>query len=565
MKSRIEKLIKTALAKDITAEVSVPSHASFGHYSTNVAMRLAREEGRSPLEAAKDLAEKISAEAPSGMFSKVEVAPPGFINFWLSNETLQKEVASIYKNKKDYGQSRAGKGKKVIVEYSSPNIAKPMHVGHLRNIILGDSLANVFEALGYKIIRWNYIGDWGTQFGKLIAAYKWWGDKKAVEKDPIGEMVRLYVRFHKEAKERPELESEGREEFKKLEAGDSENRKLWIWFKKESLREFEKMYKQLGVKFDVEAGESFFEKDMEPLIKELLDSGVARISEGAAVIPLDQFGLLPGLIRKSDGASLYLTRDIANLRYRIKKYKPAKILYVIGNEQSFQFEQLFAVADVLGLKKDVDLVHVKYGLVLAESGKKFSTREGVIIPAEEIIQKATELAAGVVEGKRADISKKEKEKISGAVGVGALKYFNLKEYRTTDVVFDWEKMLSISGESGPYLQYTYARFSKILKKAGRIGKYDLKYLSAEEDLSLAKKLLDLPSEIEKSAAQYATNNIALYLYEVANLANRFYEGAPILKDEESLRRNAKLVLIGATLAVLKNGLKLLGISTPEEI
>lgn len=565
MKDKIQKIIEKASGGSEPIEVSIPAHAEFGHYSTNAAMRLAPMLKKSPLSIAEDLREKILKSSSKNLFSKVEVAPPGFINFWLSEDFLRKELLSIYKSKKTFGRSKIGKGKKIIVEHSSNNIAKPMHVGHLRNTILGESLANVFDARGYKVIRWNYLGDWGTQFGKLIVAYKLWGNKKEIEKEPIKTMTALYIKFHEEAKIDETLEVRAREEFLKLENGNKENRKLWEWFKKESLLEFKRMYKLLDAKFDVWIGESFYEGQMVPLIAELLKKKIAVESEGAIVIPLDKYNLLPGLIRKSDGASLYLTRDIANIRYRLKKYKPAKILYVIGNEQTFQFEQLFAVANILGLDKSTELHHIKYGLVLAEGGKKFSTREGRVVSAEEVIDEVKSRAKEVVVKKNPEISGKNADKIAEAVGIGALKYFNLKEHRHSDIVFDWEKMLSLSGQSGPYLQYTFARLSRILKKAKKIGKYDLEKLSTPEEFALIKKLLDYPEEIEKSAEQFGTNNIALYLYELANLANRFYETTPILKDEDSTRLSARLILIDSARAVIKNGLSILGISAPEEI
>ncbi len=565
MKEQIEKAIKEFIPSGFPAEISVPAHSEFGHYSTNIAMRLAPEEKKSPLSIAEELKKKVLSSAPKNLFSKIEVVAPGFLNFWLADEFLRKELLSIYKNKKKFGRSNLGKGQRIIVEHSSNNIAKPMHVGHLRNTILGDSLANVFETLGYKVIRWNYLGDWGTQFGKLIVAYKLWGDKKKIEEEPIAAMTALYIKFHDEAKSDETLEVKAREEFQKLESGNKENRKLWEWFKKESLLEFKKMYKLLGAEFDVWLGESFYEKQMAPLIAEMLDKKIAVKSEGAVVIPLEKYNLLPGLIQKSDGASLYLTRDIANIRYRLKKYKPAKILYVIGNEQTFQFEQLFAVANILGLDKLTELHHIKYGLVLAEGGKKFSTREGRVVSAEEVIDRVKALAKEVVLKKNPEMPTKKADKISEDVGVGALKYFNLREHRHSDIVFDWEKMLSLSGQSGPYLQYTFARLSRVIKKAKGIGKYDLAKLSNSEELTLIKKLLDFPEEIEKSAEQFGVNNIALYLYELANLGNRFYETTPILKDEDKTRLNARLILIDATRSVLKTGLSILGIRAPEEI
>lgn len=563
MREKIKKILELSCGKK-TFEVFVPELEKFGHYSTNLALVLAKKQNRKPLELAGELSAKIQKNSPAGFFEKIEVAPPGFINFWISREALLNELGRVSKSIKNYGRSGAGKGKTVIVEYSQPNIAKKMHVGHLRTTIIGDALANILEFVGYKVVRWNYLGDWGTQFGKLIAAYKLWGDEKKVKENPIEELQCLYVKFHDEMKTSPDLEKRGQEEFKKLEEGDKENRKLWEWFKKESLKEFEKIYQKLGVKFDTYLGESFFEGEVGPLVKKLLDSGVGKKSEGAVVVQLDSFGLPPALVQKSDGASLYLTRDIAGLEYRLKKYKPAKILYVVGNEQSLHFEQLFAVAKILGLE-GAELQHVKYGLVLGESGQKLATREGRTIFLEDAVGKAIRLAREVVEKKNPSLDESEKEKIAEAVGVGALKYNDLKENRTTDIVFDWKKMLDFTGDSAPYLQYTHARLMSIKSKAGKIGKPDLGLLKSEPEFAVIRKIMEFPEEILRSGASLNTSNLAGYLYKLAVLANRFYETTPVLKEENELRRNALLLLSGATASVLRTGLGILGIKSPEKI
>lgn len=545
-------------------DVSVPEKENFGHYSTNVAMRLAGDGySEKPLARAGRLAAEIAKAAPAGFFEKVEAAPPGFINFWLSKKTLREELRSVSRDK-DYGNNETGKGKTVIVEYSQPNIAKMMHVGHLRTTIIGDALANILAASGYKVIRWNYLGDWGTQFGKLIAAYKRWGKKEDVEKDPIEELQALYVHFHGEAKSDPDLLKSGQEEFRKLEDGDAENRALWEWFKKESLKEFEEIYKILGVHFDVWIGESFFEPEMRPLVKELLDKKIASESEGTILVKLDDAGLPPALVRKSDGASLYLTRDIANLRYRLEKYNPAKILYVVGNEQSLHFEQLFAVAKLLGLAS-AELAHIKYGLVLGEAGKKLATREGRTQLLREIIDEAVVKAREIIEEKNRGLSDAEKTEVAYAVAIGALKYNDLKENRTTDIVFNWERMLDFAGDSAPYLQYTYTRLASILRKAGDIGQGDFETLVAEDELALARKIFEFPDVVARAGELYSTSVLATYLYKLAVAANRFYETTPILKDENAARRDARLALAKTAARVLQKGLALLGIATPEKI
>lgn len=551
-------------------DVLIPPSPEMGDYSVNLAFGLAKKKRISPAEAGREVIEKLSAGAEfKNIFKKAEFAPPGFVNFYFNEDFLRKSLKNIYRQGGTFGSSEIGKGRKIIVEYSQPNIAKRMHVGHFRSTIIGDAIANLHEFLGYDVVRWNYLGDWGTQFGKLIAAYKIWGDKKTVRAKSIEALMRLYVRFHEELKTKPELEEKGREEFKKLEDGDSENRKLWEWFKRESLKEFEKIYGLLGVKFDTYIGESFFEDRLKPLTEELLARETAKESEGAIVIPLDNLDLPPALIRKSDGASLYLTRDIAALRYRNEKYRPAKIIYVVGNEQSLHFQQLFAVAGILGMK-DSELSHVKFGLVLGGEGKKLSTREGGAVLLEEVIEKAVNLARKIVAGKNPAFSEKEKWRIAKAVGIGALKYNDLKENRQSDIIFDWERMLNLSGDSGPYLQYTYARLASIKRKAGwlaglGIGGADGAELKTEQELAIIKKLLNFPDAVSESAGLLFPNILALYLYELANLANAYYSSTPILKDENKKRRKDRLLLIGAVAGVLKTGLKLLGIKTLERI
>ncbi len=567
MKDRIVKIVSGAGgAEAASVRVAVPERDSFGHYSTNVAMRIAKERGRKPLDLATDLAKKIAASAPRGFFEKVEAAPPGFINFWLTKETVQAEFARIAGDR-HFGGSKAGGKRTVIVEYSQPNIAKKMHVGHLRSTIIGDALANILEFLGYRAIRWNYLGDWGTQFGKLIAAYNLWGDKAAVERDPVAELQKLYVRFHDEAKSKPDLEDRGRDEFRKLEEGDRGSRKLWKWFRDESLEEFKKMYALLGVGFDVWIGESFFKDDAKKLAGELLQKKIAERSEGAVIVKLDAFNMPPALIEKADGASLYLSRDLANIRYRLKKYKPAKILYVVGNEQSLHFEQLFALAKPLGLGA-AELLHIKFGLVLAGTGKKLSTREGRSEPLEHLIREAIERSRAVVAEKNKALSDEEREEVARAVAIGALKYNDLKENRTTDIVFDWERMLDFAGDSGPYLQYTYARLRSILRKAGKSGKSgksDPAFLAGHAELALMRKLFEFPDAVLAAGELYSTSVLAAYLYKLAVAANQFYEMTPVLKDENAPRGAARLLLIDVASRVLRKGLGLLGISTPEKI
>jgi len=535
-----------------------------GHLATNAAFLMSKKSGLPPMKTAELLRERLLKGREAGLFGRVEIATPGFLNFWMSEDAASLAIKEIIKAKTKWGQA-SKKKETVIVEYSSPNVAKPMHVGHLRSTIIGDALANLYEALGYKTIRWNYIGDWGTQFGKLIAAYKLWGKKKEIEKNPIDEMLKLYVRFHEEVKSNSELDEMARKEFKKLEEGNSENKKLWSWFREESLKEFNRLYKDLGVKFDMSAGEAFYEKDLRPLIERLKNNGITKVSEGALIIPLQAYGLAPALIEKSDGATLYITRDIANLKYRLNKYKPAKILYVVANEQAHHFNQLLAVAKILGLGS-ADLEHVKFGMVLGPDGKKLSTREGKTVILDDLINEAVKLAYKAVATKNSKLPKKEKEKVAKVVGIGAIKYNDLSQNRVGDIIFDWDKMLSITGNSAPYLQYTYVRLKSILSKAKtkRRVAFKVKHLSNDADLALIMKLAQFPEVIERAAETFLPSHLANYLYELAKEVNHYYETNPVLKSGIEIR-SARLTLIKAVAETLKSGLNLLGIQTLERM
>ncbi len=562
MRKKLESILKRAIGTGV--ELSVPENAGFGHYSTSTALKLAKVKKENPMDLATKLVPKIEKSAPKGFFERIEIAAPGFINLWISKKIIKQELILISKQKGKYGRSDIGKKKRIIIDYSSPNIAKPMHVGHLRSTVIGDALANIHEFLGYKVIRWNYVGDWGTQFGKLIAAYKRWGNKARLEKSPIAELLSLYVRFHKEEAGNPIFANEGREEFMKLENGNAENKKLWKWFKEESMKEFKKIYAILDVKFDVTLGEAFFDPELKPLIERLYKKKIAKDSEGALVVPLDEKGLPPALVQKSDESSLYLTRDIASLEYRIKKYKPFEIIYVVSNEQTLHFSQLFAVAEKMRIK-NTKLAHVKFGLVMGEKRKKLSTRSGEAIGLEELLEKSFALAKKIVNEKNQKLKTKEKENIALAVGIGAVKYNDLRENRLSDIYFDWGKMLDFSGDSAPYLQYTHARLKSILRKARITKKADLEQLDSETEMALIRKMAEFPEIVKRSAEILFTNGIAKYLYEMANLANKYYESTQILTDKDISRRNARLVLIESVASVMKSGLGLLGIKAPDKI
>jgi len=566
IKQSLKSLAKTQhwhLPKDLDIPLITSSNPAHGDYNTPLALILSKTIKESPLQLAELISQEIQKQQNKAI-SKIEISPPGHLNFFLEKSTFQKELKNLSKSSV-FIKKEGGLKKTVIAEYSSPNIAKPMHVGHLRSTIIGETLANLYDFCGYKVIRWNYLGDWGTQFGKLIASYKLWGKKQQVEQNPIQTLLALYQKFHQEAKTNPDLEQLAQKEFKKLERGDKENKKLWSWFKKESLKDFQNIYKLLGIKFDVNKGESDFEKDLLPLIESLKKKKLAQKSKGALIISLDRFNLPPALIQKSDEASLYLTRDLANLIFRIKKYQPVKILYVVGNEQDLYFKQLFALAKILGLTSKTELAHIKFGLILDENKKKFSTREGELITLQEVIEKALKKALRIIKEKHPSWSIQKQKRLAKNIALGALKFNSLKSFRTADIIFDWEQMLDFKGDTSIYLQYTYARFNKILLKAKKIGLFEEKLLNQDLEISLIKQLLDFPFNIQKSASEYSPHLLANYLLSLVDLANNYYEKVPILKEENQKRRNAQLLLIKAVTLTLKKGLEILGIETPEEI
>ncbi len=535
-------------------DVLVPPDSAMGDYSVNLAFVLAKKEKKNPREVAQVLCDVLAAEG-GDMIERCEVAGPGFVNIFLKDSYLQ---AQLDKNE----IPSVGDGRKVIVEYSAPNIAKPMSVGHLRSTIIGDGLARVYRALGYEVVRWNYIGDWGTQFGKLIAAYRRYGGES--QELTVANLVAMYVKFHAEETENPELEKLGQEEFRKLETGDTDNRALWQKFRDESLQEFQRMYARLGVRFDVIKGESDYQQALAGTIESL--KPLMTPSEGAQVIMLDDFGLPPALILKTDGSSIYMVRDIASLQDRISQYHPASILYVVGNEQSLHFDQLFAIKDRMKLGA-TETVHVKFGMVLGEDGKKFSTRRGNVVLLDDLMNEVVSKAEAIVRSKNPSLTDNEVHATAEAVGVGALKYNDLRQHPHSDIVFDWNAMLDLSGNSGPYLQYTYARLAGILRNAGN-SKFEIRnsnLLVHPSERALMRHLLDFGDAVAACARLHTLNGLALYLYELAEKSNRFYEQVHINDDDNASRKAARLHLVTAVMDTLKRGLDLLGIKTLERI
>jgi arginyl-tRNA synthetase len=438
-----------------------------------------------------------------------------------------------------------------------------MHVGHLRSTIIGQSLYNIYKFLGYKCISWNYIGDWGTQFGKVIVAYKKWGSKQKLKKDSIKELFRLYVKFHEEVKNNSKLEDEAREWVKKLEGENKEALNLWKQFTELSRKELEKTYKILNIKFDLYTGESFFNKMAKKSIVEAVEKGVAtRDSDGAIIVDLSNYNMPPYLIQKSDEATLYSTRDIALIKYRYEKYKFYKNIYVVGSEQKLHFQQLFKTCELLGVKGVENSVHVDYGLMSLPKGK-LSTREGKVIFLEDLINEAIDLARKIVNKKNPKLSKSKKDAVAETVGIGSIKFNDLSNDRINNIVFDWKKMLTIEGKSAPYIQYTYARAVSILRKAKTkpTGKILLREPLEE---SILKKIAQFPEIVERSAKEFKPHYIANYCFELAEMFNMFYQKFRVLDTEKGLR-NSRLKLVESVKTVLKTGLNLLGIDVLEEM
>ena len=521
------------------------------------AFSLAKVERKAPQAIAADIAEKIDQSA----FEKVVATGP-YVNFFLDKSKISDQVIkSVIEAGADYGQQDEGKGQNITIDLSSPNIAKPFSVGHLRSTVIGDALSNIFRKMGYNTIKINHLGDWGKQFGLLMVAYKKWGSKEAVESNPIDELLKLYVRINAEIENDPELDEEGRKWFKKLEDGDPEATELWQWFRDESLVEFNRIYKLLGVEFDSLNGEAFYNDKMDEGVQILEDKGLLKESKGASIVELDDVNLPPAMIKKSDGATLYITRDIATAIYRARTYNFVKNIYAVGQEQSNHFRQLKAVLKKMGFDWSDDMVHVDFGLV-TKNRQKLSTRKGNIILLEPTLQEAISRAKAQIEEKNPELE--NKEEVAHAVGVGAVKFYDLKTDRRNGYDFDLEAMVSFEGETGPYVQYAYARIQSILRKANFTPSTDATYsLSDPESWEIIKLLQDFSRVVKRAAENYDPSLIAKYAINLAQAFNKYYAHTRIL--DESPERDSRLALSYSTAVVLKEALRLLGVDAPEKM
>lgn len=547
-----QTMIKDQLEKILGFEVEATENTDFGDYSSSTALS-----HKPPREYAERLVEKLKADRKLGeLVDKIEVAGLGFINFWLKPDVLISNLIEIGELKGKYGSSSLGRGKTVVIDYSSPNIAKPFGVGHLRSTIIGQALYNLYKFLGYEVIGDNHLGDWGTQFGKLLYELSDLSDER-IEKLSVEDLEKLYVEFHAKGEGGLRMEEAAREWFKKLEEGDARAKKLWKYCVDISLSEFNRIYKMLGVKIDFAFGESYYEGEMKQMIGDAaVKKHLSKGEDGALIIDLSKAGIrTPLMFLKSDGATTYATRDLATIKFRVRKWDPDIYIYEVGAEQSLHFRQVFAAARLLDLvKKEVLFVHTAHGLYLAPDGKKFSTRKGKTVKLEKVLNEAVERA------KKLGNSNNEVAKM---VGIGAIKYYDLMHSVSSNVIFDWEKMMNLEGNSGPYLQYTVARTNSVLAKA-KGKRQELKGTGNidEGELTVLRSLVRFPETIEIAAKNYSPNLLCSYLYDLAQKFNSFYNKDRIIgSDNEEFR----LALTFGVGQVLKNGLKLLGIKTPERM
>ena len=561
MKNQIVNLlsqnIEVLTSEEISQLIEIPPKPEMGDFAFPC-FRLAKSYRKAPPMIAQDLKESIGDQA---FLSEIKVVG-GYLNFYVDKAQYAQQIIDKYTNVTDYGCSDQGKDKTICIDYSSPNVAKNFHVGHLRTTIIGNSLYKIFSKLGYKVVRINHLGDWGTQFGKLIVAYKKWGSREAVEEKGIEELMDIYVKFHEEAEKDDSLNDEARAWFLKMEQGDKEALEIWQWFRDISLKEFMRVYNILGMEFDSFAGESFYRDKTADVIKRLTDDGLLKESQGAMIVPLEEYDMPPCIVAKKDGSSIYATRDLAAILYRKATYNFDRCLYVTGLEQKLHFAQVFKVIELMGNDYAKNLVHIPYGLVSLKSGK-ISSRKGNVIFAEDLLRESINKTTSIIEEKNPDIP--DKEEVAKQVGIGAIIFNDLYNQRIKDVIFDWNKLLNFDGETGPYVQYTYARASSVLRKIGEVpDTIDYTLLTDEASIGLLKEIERYPQVIKDAAERYEPSVIARYSIDLAHAFNKFYHECQInVEDETTKYTRTNVVKIARY--IIKDALSLLGIQCPEQM
>lgn len=562
----IAKSLEGLTEDEIKSMIEIPQDQSMGDYAFPC-FRLAKTMRKAPNLIAAELAEKLQGEQ---LFS--EVSPVNaYVNMFVSREEMMKStVSEVLEEKENFGRSDIGGNKKVIVEFSSPNIAKPFHIGHIRSTVIGNSLSKIYDALGYDVFKINHLGDYGTQFGKMICAYRRWGNREDVINSPIKTLLGYYTKFHVEVEEHPELEDEARAIFTKLEQGSKEEVELWQWFREESLKEFQRVYDMLGIEFDSYNGESFYSDKMPRFEKELSDKGLLHESNGAQVVDLEEYKLGTALIKKSDGSSLYITRDIAAAVYRKENYDFYKNIYVVATQQNLHFQQLFKILELMGYDWANQCVHVPFGMVRLEEGT-MSTRHGRVVFLEDVLNGAIEKTREIIEEKNPNIE--NLEEITSQVGIGAVVFNELSNNRIKDYTFKWDQILNFDGETGPYVQYTHARCASLLRKAGEdiVAKaqdpknVDFALLAKSDSAyELTKLIYAFPGVVEQAGEKYEPSIITRHIIDIAQCFNKFYHDEHIIVDDE-VEKTSKIALVIATKRVIATGIGLLGMKAPERM
>ncbi|MBR0456524.1 MAG: arginine--tRNA ligase [Firmicutes bacterium] len=551
--------------EEIRKMIEIPADSKMGDYAFPC-FKLAKILRKAPPLIAKGIAEAI---ADDPIFEKVEQVN-AYVNMFINKEAFAGDVISeVIEKGDDFGKSDIGADRPVVVEYSSPNIAKPFHIGHIRSTVIGASIAKIYDYLGFKVIRINHLGDYGTQFGKMIVAYRHWGNKQDVIDEPIKTLLGYYTKFHEEAEKDPSLEDEARATFTKLEHGEPEETEIWQWFRDESLKEFSRVYDMLGITYDSYAGESFYSDKMPRFVKELEDKGLMEEDDGARLVRLDDYGLTPALIQKSDGSTLYITRDIAAAVYRKETYDFYKNIYVVASQQNLHFQQWIQILELMGYEWARDCVHVPFGLVSLEDGT-MSTREGRVVFLEDVLNGAVDKTREIIKEKNPDADPEMVEEVAKAVGIGAVVFNELSNYRIKDYVFSWDHVLNFEGETGPYVQYTYARSCSILRNAGEevVAKakegFDPQYLKGESAHALTSLLYRFPEVILEAGEKYEPSIVTRHLVDIAQAFNKFYHDEHILVDNED-EKVAKVAMVMAAQTAIRNGLDILCMKAPEKM
>jgi arginyl-tRNA synthetase len=543
-------------------ELTSATDPRFGDYQTNAALVLAKQRGENPRDLAKKIIEHLGL---SDVIEPPQIAGAGFINFTLRPDAVAARANALLQDER-LGVARTTSPRRIVIDFGSPNVAKPMHVGHIRSTVLGDSFARIATFLGHEVIRDNHIGDWGTQFGMVIYGWKNFLDRAALERDAIAELVRIYKETNERANSDTAVREAVRQELVKLQAGEKENFSIWQQCVSLSLREFEKMYETLGIHYDIQRGESFYNDRLPGVVERLLNSKIAEVSEGAVCVFFRNIPELvdkPAMIRKRDGGYNYATTDVATIDYRIKDLKADTVWAVVGAPQTLHFKQIFEIARREGYTADFQ--HIPFGSILGEDRKLMKTRSGENVPLHELLEEAVSRTRKIIEQKNPELSESEKNKIAKIIGIGAVKYADLSQYRMTDYVFSWDKMLSLHGNTAPYLQNAYVRIRSIFRKAGETLSPNAKIeLSDPAELQLGKKLTQFAEIVPAVLNGFRPNLLANYLFELANSFHTFYEACPVLKADEPTR-TSRLALSELTATTLQRGLDLLGIQVPEKM